>query len=395
MLIDFKKENKKAGIVTFGPRLTLSSNNVRSIDAEFLRRFLIDVYQRKSVDLISGKTKKEENCDYYKDILDTDFNSYDEIFIYNSSFNPFGGIFKDFQLELLKKLNSCNKNINIYYFQTDSKMPILDYAKFLKARSKNNIYEYKCTLHKENILSTYKFTQEELDYFSVNIYPRIHPFMACENYDLYYKEYTLKIKNSKTYWKQLNPNYEWICINDFYSYAASLWFDGIKHNYNKQSIYDFVYYGNNRNNERNTIIKKFLSHKDLKTLSLGYNYNIKNCDYHKPMLYFDLFKYINENCYSCLVIGDKLHYNNFMSLRFFESLANDIIAFMYLPYDENKIFIDDKELKQFIYVSNVNELVEKIKILKKDKRIYQYIMELESNEIKNKIIKFKQKHNLL
>ena len=124
--IEPSKTNKKSAIVSLGTRISLSSDNVRSVDLKFMREYLLNVLGREQVDYISKRTKKEAGLDYFKDTTETDFNDYDEIYIYNASFNPFGGLFKDEALDTFEKLYTFNGDV--IYFIIDPKLAPMDFV---------------------------------------------------------------------------------------------------------------------------------------------------------------------------------------------------------------------------------------------------------------------------
>ena len=79
-----------------------------------------------------------------------------------------------------------------------------------------------------------------------------------------------------------------------------------------------------------------------------------------------------------------------MTARFFESMQLDVVAFIYNKYDEEKKYIKNKELADFIYINDANDLQEKLQKIKSDKNLYNRIVELERNEIQNQFGHFKK-----
>ena len=102
--IDFPAAPRKAAIVTFGTRLTLYTAGIRKVGLIYLREYIMNVLGRTQVDYVSKKSGKEAELDYYRDIRDTDLNDYDELWIFHSPFNPFGGVFKESALITFDKM---------------------------------------------------------------------------------------------------------------------------------------------------------------------------------------------------------------------------------------------------------------------------------------------------
>ena len=68
----------------------------------------------------------------------------------------------------------------------------------------------------------------------------------------------------------------------------------------------------------------------------------------------------------------------------------DIVAFIYIKFDENKTYVQNEFLKDFIYISSNEELKEKINQIKSDKELYNRIVELERQEIINQFGQYKK-----
>ena len=112
MKIEVKKEPLKTAIVCFsGNRISLSAKNVRTVDLIYLRKYLLDKLGRSEVDFVAKKTVKEKDIDYFKDIYETNLSDYDEVCLYNATFNPFGGYINSENIEVLKQLYDFNGTI--------------------------------------------------------------------------------------------------------------------------------------------------------------------------------------------------------------------------------------------------------------------------------------------
>lgn len=384
------KENKKTGIVCLGTRISLSSKNVRSVDFVYTRDYLQNVLGR-DVDFISLRTKKEDELDYYKDIYETDLNDYDELFIYNYSQNPFGGVFGREAIETFKKLYDYNGDI--YYLLYDPKMPSRNFAEYLKKRLKDKDGDIKVNsdIGKEH------FTVEYLTNWSNKVFPKIKVAFAGVNYPLYYETYNNGLtKRSKDNIANIitSPDNGWIHIPIFEYYAVNEDLDlKLKDYPYKDKRFDLVYYGNNRMTDRTKVINKLYNDDELSKLFIGYDPKFSNTESMGYVKHDELFETMGRNCYATVVVGDKLHNNNTKTPRFYEAMLLDVVAFIYTDFDKDKTYVKNDELKEFIYVSTKDELKEKLNKIKNDEAYYKHIVQLERNEVINVCNKYNMEDN--
>lgn len=378
--IKLVKENKRAAIVCMGTRISLNSKNVRSVDLVYLRNMLQEVYGR-NVDYLTLKSKKEADLDYFKDVKDEDINTYDEIFIYNASLNPFGGIFKTESIVTFQKLFDFKGDI--WYFLCDPKMPCTDMGAYIKSR----IVDGK--IKTDNKAGYIEVSPEFCDEWSKKVYPRIKIANAGCNYNMYYKTYTDKLTKNGTKTPNpksvLNPNYEWAFLPLFEYYAVKEDLNAKLKDFSfADRKYDLIYFGNNRQTERNKIIEKFYDRSDYdNNFVLGFDPEWKNVNYEVgPYVKHDeMFEFIPKSAKATLVLGDNLHNNNTRTPRFFEAMLLDVVAFIYINYDKDKRFLTNDYLKDFCYVSTPEELVEKYNMIKNNEELFRKIVKLQREDI--------------
>lgn len=390
--LEFKKDNKKTAIVSLGGRITLNSKNVRSIDLAYLREMLINVYGR-NVDFVSLKTKKEEGIEYYKDIRNIDLNEYDEVMIYNSTKNLFGGIFKTEMIETFNKLFDFNGDI--WYYLADPKMPCTDYAAFIKSRIKDGCIKI------DDTNNTTPFSLDYCNDWTNKVFKRTKIAYSGSNYDKYYDTYMNNItkggKKEANECNILNPDYEWAYIPLFEYYAVNEDLDTKLKNFDySEKKYDLIYFGNNRQTERNKIIDSIYDKEVYNNYVLGFEPSWKKCkfDFSGYVTHDEMFEILPKTAYATVVLGDDLHNDNIKTARFFESMLLDICAFIWHSYDPNKRFVNNQELKDFIYISSGDELIEKINKIKNDEAFYKHIVELERQEILNQFLSFKNENKI-
>ena len=93
----------------------------------------------------------------------------------------------------------------------------------------------------------------------------------------------------------------------------------------------------------------------------------------------DLYYFLNDNIKSSLFITDPANWNNYKSFRFFENLLLDYVGFIYEKQDINKIYINNEELKNYIYV-NENDFINKVKQISNNENLYKHLVYLERKE---------------
>ena len=374
--IELEKGDKKVGIVSLGARISLDAKNVRSVDLRYTRDYLMNVFGRKTVDYISHRTKKEAELPYFKEIEAVDFNNYDEIFIYNSSYNPFGGVFDYSSFVTFEKLYDFKGSI--YYMLLDPKMPPRDFSKYLLSRDKDNSHIFKCDV--KNCREGYKINDEIIMNWSEKVFNRIDVAFAGADYEKYVSLYNPSHTDK---WDAVNENVNWFNFWIFEYYAVNEELKLKLKDYNKdfKNGYDLMYFGNNRQNERNKIIKNYYNIPEFKKLCIGFDPELENTDVLEYLAHDDLFRTIGNKCLSTVVVGDILHDGNIRTPRFFEAMLLDCVAFISTTFDPNKDYVKNEKLRDFIYVSNRDELKERIEKIKADPNLYKEIVKLERDEI--------------
>lgn len=393
--IEAVKGPLKTGIISYGTRISLDSKNVRSVDLHYMREYLLDVLDRKEVDFISKKTKSENDLPYFKDILTTDFNDYDEIYIYNSSLNPFGGVFKYESLLAFEKL--YNYNGKVIYLLCDPKMPPLDFSKFIQYKSRcithcvdkvGEMYHAQCD---NKSMSIYKLPASMVDSWTEKVYNNMQVAYTGSDYELYLIEYNKRAYKLKDVYHRANYGAEWFNFWLFEYYAVNEKLEEKLHTSEKnEHAYDLMYFGNNRHNERNKIIQCLYDIPEYNKLFIGFDPELTNTEIVDYMSHTDLFDTISKNCLATVIVGDNLHNNNVRTPRFFEAMLLNVVAFIYTKFDSNKTYVRNEFLKDFIYVSDKEELKNKIAQIKADKELYKKIVELERQEILEQFNEYKK-----
>lgn len=379
--VEFNPNHKKTAIVSYGTRVTTTGSNVRCVDFAYLREFCLNVLKREQVDFVTEVLPKERGIEHIKavaDLMDGGINEYDEIIIYNSPFNLYGGVFTTKMLNTIKAL--LNFNGDIYYFIADPKMPCLNVAEQMRGRIKNiENGVAKLPLGGDKY---YDFPIAWLDDYTTRVWPNIITAYAGMDYQLYYDVWTKAHKGKTTPGAYLYPDAKWTELDLFTYYAVTELPELKLVDYDKSNCqYDLVYYGNNRGTERDKIIKSIFSDPDFNVVTWGYEVDWPNVTVNKYCSHEELFKNLCTNAWATVILGDATHNNNFFTARFFESMMLDLVGFIWTDYDKDRKFIKNEELKEFIYISNNAELKEKLARIKSDEKFYRHIIDLQRKEI--------------
>ena len=396
MKLNFEKKNAKSAIVILNGRFNFCNTDVAQIQLFQFEKALKEIYGRSLVDFVSHPMKRDLNkVSNYKDISATDLNDYDEVFCYECSPNFFGGNMNSFNSETLKKLAWYKGTI--YYILSDPRFPCLNFAEIIKYKaglpSTFSIDGEPLTVDSNGKLAPNKFiTDADLEQFSKNVFPKIITCFNGYDYDEYVKQYYSK-KRSLNARTKVPENKDWCEFAFFEDFAIDL--------QNKADMftdypfedkkYDLCYYGLNRRNERNKIIKELYKNPEDSKLFIGFDdlEGIPNATRIDRTERGELFSTICKNSKATIVIGDFLHNNNCITFRFFEAMLMDVVALVYDDYDSKHTLIKDEFLKSFVYVKTAEDVKDRLAKIRNDEALYKKIVALEREEAK-RIIKYYQ-----
>lgn len=389
MRIELEKEGKKAAIVSLGARISLDSNNVRSVDLKYMRIYLEKVYGR-SVDFVSKLTSKDRgHRSYFKNIVDVDLNDYDEVWIYNFPIHTIGGEYDITAIYTFEKL--CDFRGRVYYFMIDPKLPCKNYGENLK---------YKMSLHGGKINTTagwYSVDSGKIEKYIEDIWPRIVIAFDGLDYDrykeVYHKIFDKRIakENKTSHILKINFEADWcqLLLAEFYSVNEKLDMKLKSYDFSDKK-YDLVYFGNKRQDpKRNRVLKSLYDDEDFEVLCIGFDPEFKKSKY-SVLDYVEhdrLFPLIGKSLVS-IVICDELHSGNIKSVRYFESMLLDSVALIHSIFDPDRLYIKNKELADFVYIDTVEDVKDRVRRLREDRGLYDRIIELERKEIMDEYSKY-------
>ena len=194
-----------------------------------------------------------------------------------------------------------------------------------------------------------------------------------------YESYVKKLKGDLPNIKQ----WQYFDINE-YSFANNFDFSKILTDIKFDNKYKFGYFGIKRHNKvRQEIINDLLNKLDNSGIIIGNVSEIINCSSKfkciDSMPIPDLYYFLNENIKSSLFITDPANWDNYKSFRFFENLLLDYVGFIYKKQDVNKIYINNEELKSYIYVDE-EDFANKVNQISSDEKLYKHLVYLERKE---------------
>ena len=131
--------------------------------------------------------------------------------------------------------------------------------------------------------------------------------------------------------------------------------------------------------------------------------NFKNFDLEPTFEYNKLWDTVCSKAKTTFITGNSSTWNTFIMPRYFDLMLGDIIAFVYGPYDGKRLYTDNEELKNFMYVDTPEQFRERVYRVANDKEYYEHIKYLQRKSIydnykdfmlDSSIEKFKEKLNL-
>jgi hypothetical protein len=327
--------------------MTLNGGNFQ-INLEAYQYFYFKEYLKYDVDFIGfglkDPTKEMKKFEKifgevapYKDLRDINLNDYDMILMVNSKMNFMGGVIHP-QLP--------------YFFE--------------------GLKDFTGTLG-------YLFNDPSfvLENFPERVRHRFPEQMSQEAVDSFEKRLnTIKIFSGSTDYEQIEPGHSrTVEYWPFVEFSVANYFDGYSRKYGtSEKEFDFVYFGTKK---RKTIITKFLKN-DIRLSKMIIGFEIKGIKSYEPVSVEEL-PFLIEKAWFTIVMGDKNH-NNFTALRFFQSLNFNTFTFILNEFDIDKKLIKDKELKEIMYVDNLDDVAKKADFVKLN---FERLKEKQRAEIEN------------
>jgi hypothetical protein len=285
-----------------------------------------------------------------------------------------------FNLYYIGNRNRLNKDNNMFlnYFE------IKDINKFntifLQLSPKNffpTIYPFNDTREKIKLLSNYK---NRLIIICSD--PKIKPFNPVLAFNERKNQTILTHKmdfsklcfenNILNNWQNLIDNADYLFpgknLNKFFNdtkYNNFVYFDYFKEIFKnkiatpkykqQEKEFDIVYYGDRRGSYREKQLQKYMNNS-ISNLLIGYKTKKIESSFYKKMKHKELLQTLNK-CKVSLILADKEHEDNVVTFRFYETLASNCLAAIPIEFDPNKELIQDKKLKNILYVKDNQDVL--------------------------------------
>jgi len=269
---------------------------------------------------------------------------------------------------IYSKMNDTN--FKMYYYDHD---PQFNKFNFIKGISSRNSLNGKGIddLEKEYLDIYNNHKNELIEYVNDNT---IGLYGGLD-----YESYVNKLKGDMPNIKQ----WQYFDINE-YSFANNFDFSKILTDINFAKIYKFGYFGIKRRNKiRQDIINELFSKLDDSSIIIGNVNEIIECSNRFTCIDSiqipELYYFLNGTIKTSLFITDPANWNNYKSFRFFENLLLDYVGFIYEKQDINKFYINNEELKSYIYV-NEDNFVNKVNEVSSNESLYKHLVYLERKE---------------
>lgn len=360
----------KVALIKLGSRIAISSRATSGGTGEALSIIKMLTNSNVNVDVYTEILSKDEidNLDFniyniedtYKDINNKNYNA---LIVLNGNVNYFGGV--DSPPQTLNYYIINNFKGKVFYILCDCNLILKQVWKSIENKNWANNYK------KDDI----NITRNDIIYISQ---PR----------DI------IKLKNKLS---KLD-----IIIDDIIHYPFEK-FPLVTSEYlqiNPEYKYDISYGGTFRGGKREKDMIKFYFDypEDIKVEMFGKitesNFNkklIENLrlpDFNKAVPYNEFNNKMSDSL-ATIIIGDPLYKQlDDLAQRIYESILVGNIVFIDSSYDYNKRVFKNEELIKFNYVSNKEEVIDRIRLLKEDKDLRNHIIELQRQDTKIDINKY-------
>jgi len=306
------------GIIRLFSNIQCNNNNHSGLEATYLSN-------KYNLFYIGKKNRNNKHIENFLDIDEIDLKNFDKIFLQLSQPNFFGGVLSEDTLSKIKKISLYKKKIGILC--NDPRIKPINAAKVINERF--NLLTQEHVNGFENLLTnaTYLFPGKNLNKF----------FNDTKYNNFIYFDYFKQIFKNKIQ----EPKYT-----------------------QQEKKYNIVYYGDKRGSYREKQLRKYMPN-NLNNLLIGYKTNKIESTFIKKLKHKDLLNKLNE-CKVSLILADQEHEDNVVTFRFYETLASNCLAAIPIEYDPNKDLIQDKTLKDILYVTNKEDVLNLSKMYSKE-----------------------------
>jgi len=341
-------------VLKIGARIVKSGSSGGSIEAISIIEMIKKYNQVTCYTKILPKDEKVQDVEFLQIEENYQNLDYDVLLIINGNVNFFGG--SENKLDLLNYTIINNFKGKIFYVLCDPNLTLKQIWKSVEKKEWGSKYK------KENLF----ISRNDINYIS-------QPYHIQEVWDLI-KKTDIEIKDVIHY-----PLYKFTLMND-------------RLDYNDQKTIDILYGGTFRSGRREAkMIKYLFDYPSSVNINLIGNIKIENFNQKKiaglnvpnilkPLNYFDFLNKMNESK-STIIIGDKWYEGKNLNQRIYEAIISNCVTFVDIEFDPQKRIYSDNFLRDFCYVKNKDEIIERLKVLE-DKSKLKDICDLQYNNVK-------------
>ena len=355
----------KIAVIKLGARITINNKSSSGGTGETINCIKLLINAGHTVDAYTNILKKDEFHDDFNiiHIFDNFKNinslNYDALIVLNGNANFFGGKEDLLSIYNYKIINQFEGNI--YYFLCDPNLMLKQIWKSVYSKSWGKKYskdELYITRNDLRLVTQCRNTQDTL-------------FLANKNEEFF---------NMCTYYPfekfplLTQPEYEISSV--------------------KSKEYDILYGGTFRSGKREKdMINFFFGYpEDIKVEMFG-NIELKNFNenlikekripfFNKPVAYNNFGNKMSTSI-STIAIGDVIYKKlDDLAQRIYESIQYGNIVFIDKSYDINMRVFKDNKLKEFCYVSDKNDVINRINQIKTNPNLYEELVYLQRNDVK-------------
>jgi len=401
-------KNKIAAIVDLRFGISFNNNSINNYLINNYYNYLKDICNYEKIYIVINKKLKDNLKEKYNNFLiidDMELNLFikyniNDIYLYNIDDNFYGGIIPDnsiYNLNRLLEFYKFNKNNDnkIIYIHDNPRFynPYYVIQNMVKRIFDSKSLKIKNNLNDENFLeSELKLLQSNRNLIQECFESIIVGFCGID-----YNKFFENLKINK---RPIFNSYD--CFNCFiYNGVNEIIEEKLKDYCFENKKYNAEYHGYKKDIERIRYIESCYSDLKTKFMFITRNYsffeNLKeneDFDLFNQLNYYDLIPFISSNCKSTLITHDNIIIGNQITPRYFDGMLSDLIAFIDIRFDPEKKLVNNKLLKDFIYISSPNEFSKKVEKISNDKLFYKQIKLLQRKAVFEKFKEYIKKENI-
>lgn len=303
----------KIAITSIYSNLQYAPKNPRGLECMYMHK----IFSKKGdVELVGKKNRNNKDVDFFIDVSEADWSSYDLVLVQLTPANFFGGQYSQESVAIAEGISTVPAEKVAFVVvdpNIDAVNPCEAFARFDELQDPA-IKERWANLVENGI---YMFPGKD-----------IKKFLGHD------------VKNVK-----------------FWPMFLGLFKDRLSIDFSPSTIekeYDVVYYGDRRGGFREKQIRKYFP-TDTNNLLIGYKTDKVKAEFKKKLPHADLMVELDKVKVS-LVLGDEGHLDNVVTFRLYETLASNCLAAIQIEYDPNKELIQDPVLRDLLYVSSAADV---------------------------------------